>query len=323
MKILVRFLIIVLIAAGGVFGYFHRDRIAYSFTELKNRYNEFKHGPPVSPVEQWRYHAQAAYDMLLNREYEEAFAEAEKALKIAETETPDAGLTLLSPSLRLRGFCYAGTGDYQMAGADFNRAVSIIRQGETPGKLIQAEHLKNLADMHMSAGKIDLAEPLYIEALQLIDIGKKSNFEKTAWICYSLGNVNFLKEDFDLAEQFYQRALDFMEKWAGPEHRKSIPLLTALGNIQMVRKEYDGAESSFRRALIINEAERGPYDLNNIPSLKGLANIHILKERYTSAVSSVNRIIRILEKNPEYGVDHLDEHQNRLERLMEIRRNKS
>ncbi len=325
MKIVVRLLMFILLAAAGVSGYFYRDRIAYSYTELKDRYAEIKNGPELSPTEQWRFYARKAYDMLLHGEVGEALKLAEKALKIADAEPPDAGLALLAPSLRLRGFCYTEADNYFLAKADFERAVSVVKggAGATPGNSMHAEHLKNLADLYLSGGNAEPAEPLYIEALKLIDIKKESNFQKTAEICFSLGNVNFIKKDFELAEKFYQRGLDFMENAVGPEHRESIPFLTALGNSRMVQKDYEQAERSFTRALIINESERGPYDIQNIHSLQGLANVNLLQKKYTSAVSSVNRIIKILENNPDCDPEGLREQKDRLEKLMEIRRKKS
>jgi tetratricopeptide (TPR) repeat protein len=157
--------------------------------------------------------------------------------------------------------------------------------------------LNNLAALLHTAGRLEEAEELYLQALPLYESVTGESSPDTSSCLNNLGEIHRLRGDLPGAEKYFARALEAREK----HFRKSIEelayTLTSQGALMHTQGNLAGAARNHERALDLQE--RFPTE-NALPvsaSMNNLAEVYRRTNRLDEAESLYRRALEIREKN--------------------------
>ena len=120
-----------------------------------------------------------------------------------------------------------------------------------------AVSLNNLASLYQAEGKDADAEPLYLQALTLL---QKSLGPESPQIATSVNNLASLykaEAKYDEAEPLYLRSLRIMERSKGPDHPDTATSLNNLAGLYLAEGKYAEAEQLLKRSQSIFENALG------------------------------------------------------------------
>ena len=112
-------------------------------------------------------------------------------------------------------------------------------------KLIR--QLSHAADERRAQGRYDVAEPLYLRALELAELF--CGCEDVVALCNNLAAHYKYEGRFDEAERLYRRALPLVEQLLGAEHPEIATLYQNLGWLENARGRFAAGEPLARRAV--------------------------------------------------------------------------
>jgi len=164
--------------------------------------------------------------------------------------------------------------------------------------------LSELAVLFYDQGKYGQAEPLFHQALAILEKQLGAEDPDIATSLHNLAYIYLAQEKDDQAEQLLARALSIHEKQLGAEHRATATSLHALGDLYSHQGKYDQAEQLLARALSIHEKQLGAEHRATATSLGKLASIYHEQNKYEQAESLYRRALRILDK--QLGAEHPD-----------------
>ncbi|MBX5462911.1 MAG: tetratricopeptide repeat protein [Steroidobacteraceae bacterium] len=139
--------------------------------------------------------------------------------------------------------------------------------GDHPSK---ASSLAALGALELSAGRLDLAQKHYEDALAVNERVHGSEHPAVAASLEELGKVLKVKGDFQAAESHFRRSLEIFTRIEGPTSTRVSSVMNELAQLMERRGEHDGAEAMFRRALEIDREALGndhpqvAHDLHNL-----------------------------------------------------------
>src|SRR5262249_35466033 len=136
-------------------------------------------------------------------------------------------------------------------------------------KLIR--QLSRAADEMRAQRRYDVAEPLYLRALELAELfcGR----EDVGPLCNNLAALYKYMGRFDEAERLYLRALPLMEQSLGAEHPEIATLYHDLGWLEYARGHFAAGEPLARRSVEISERALGPHHPDVAADIAALADI--------------------------------------------------
>src|SRR2546422_1527564 len=117
--------------------------------------------------------------------------------------------------------------------------------------------LSRAADEQRAQGRYDVAEPLYLRALELAELFCEC--KEVAAICNNLAVLYKYMGKFDEAERLYLRALLLLAQLLGPEHAEIATLYHNLGGLEHARGRFAAGEPPARRSVEIRERALGPH----------------------------------------------------------------
>jgi len=187
-------------------------------------------------------------------------------------------------------------GDYEIKWLEYHAAT------ERDWQLVQADSLKQLAELYKAQGKYGEAEPLHKHALAIVE---KALGPDHSYVATSLNNLAALYDtqgQYAQAEPFYKRALAIFEKALGPDHPLVATSLNNLAAFYATQSQYAQAEPLYKRALPIFEKALGPDHPDVAASLNNLAAFYDTQGQYAQAEPLYKRALAIVEK--ALGPDH-------------------
>ncbi|AMA61021.1 CHAT domain-containing protein [Bradyrhizobium sp. CCGE-LA001] len=167
-----------------------------------------------------------------------------------------------------------------------------------------AAALNNLGQVHAGQGRDDLAEPIYMRAIALME---KSLGLDTVLIAPVLTNLAALYQRqgrFAEAEPLFQRALAVREKSLSHEHPDVGQSLNNLATLYVKQEHFAEAEPLFRRALAIYQKAAGPEHPAVATVLNNIGQVDRDLNRHAEAEAPIKRSLAIREK--ALGPDHPD-----------------
>lgn len=169
------------------------------------------------------------------------------------------------------------------------------------GYPVEAEDLKNKAEQHASQGKYAEAEPLYKQALEILEKSLGPDHYEVEIYLNDMAEFYKVQGRYEEAEPIYLRAIAINAKNLGPDNISIVTNLDALAFLYKKQGRYAEAESIYMRALAINE-KLDPDHPEVAISLGYLAGLYREQGRYTEVEPLLMRALSIMEKS--LGSEH-------------------
>ena len=164
-------------------------------------------------------------------------------------------------------------------------------ESETETEVEQNEALQRAAALSqqalklMDAGYYTEAEPLYQQALTILQEQLGSNHPDVATPLIGLAGLYAIQRRYEEAESLYRQALTILQEQSGENHPDVAATLIGLaGLLYRVHGRYEEAESLYQQALAILREQPG-YDNLHVMVLNNLATMYELQGRHKEAGS--------------------------------------
>ena len=168
----------------------------------------------------------------------------------------------------------------------------------------RSEALNNLAIVQHFHGALDLAKPLYEQALEIRERALGSDHPDVAISMGNLAALHAYTGSVDRALELQQRVLAIEEETLGPDHPVFATSLSNLGHTHFSSGALAEAIQVHERALAIRERALGPDHTDVAASLNNLAAAYGTSGGHEKAKAHLERALVILEK--ELGPEHPD-----------------
>lgn len=191
------------------------------------------------------------------------------------------------------GLLYYAKGDFTRAEGHFRDVLAMRRRlgGNVPAL---AADVNNLASTLQGLGKLEGAEALYEEALELRRSHLPADHSETAVTVQNLATVARSKGDPTKAEQLYRQSLEMYERLGRTDDPQVANVISSLGSLLEERGALADAEPLLRRALAIRE-RLYPHDHPEIAhSLNNLAMLVRAQGRPSEAAPLFHRALDML-----------------------------
>jgi tetratricopeptide (TPR) repeat protein len=183
------------------------------------------------------------------------------------------------------------------------RALAIYEKAFGPDNSDVARLLNNLAEVYITQGRYDDAEPLQKRALAIREQVLGRDHPDVAESLNNLANLYQIKGRYADAEPLYVRVLANYEKAPRGANYPSIATpLNNLARLYWTQGRYAEAETLDKRALEVREKAFGPNHPDVAESLNNLALVYDNQGRYSDAEPFYKRALAIFEK--ALGPDH-------------------
>ncbi len=167
---------------------------------------------------------------------------------------------------------------YADAEALARRAVDMAEtSGAQPRK--RALALNNLAQALRFERRYDEAEPLYAEALGLLD-----GTPESAEVLANFAGLQHDREREARAVEYYRRALNVMDGSVGPEHPEPALVRTRLADVRRAQGHYSESLDLYRQSLPLLERAYGPDDERVVAAARAFKRATAEAQRHTVAV---------------------------------------
>lgn len=258
------------------------------------------------PVEEAvRLHEHAVRERVAGRPAE-ALPGCLDALAILERElgpsSPD-----LAGVLNTVGAIREGLSEYGEAAAAYRRAAAILAAIEGEDEVLvrlRVQTLANLAGIERAQGRLDEAERLFLDALELAEASFDPGGRELASLLNNLAMVYKYAARFDEAEALYRRALAAVEASLGPEHPEAAAIWHNLGGIEHARGRLAEGEPFARRSVEIREAALGADHPAVAADVAALAALVQEQGRLDEAEALYRRTVAVFEA--ALGPDHYE-----------------
>ena len=142
--------------------------------------------------------------------------------------------------------------------------------------------LMKVAMLLRTLGKLDEAEPLYVEAAE----ARRARFPNAADTYAAINNLGGLlkaKGQLDAAEGLFQEALAGYRHVLGPEHPNTLAMINNVGSMLQARGELAEATSLFRESLDAKRRLLGDAHADTITSITNLASVLKARKKLNEA----------------------------------------
>lgn len=157
-------------------------------------------------------------------------------------------------------------GQRALAARDYARAERILSaalvkaRGFDRDDLRLALTLSSLAQAHQGQREFVAAEPLYVEALDIVQRVRGPEHPDVAAILNNLGVLHRMHGQLPEAMQHLTRALDIKQQALGPSHPDVALTLMNLAQVYAARDDYEETLRLYRRSLDIYSQAFGETD---------------------------------------------------------------
>lgn len=153
---------------------------------------------------------------------------------------------------------------------ELSKRALAISQSLAPSHPGVANSLNNLADVHAIQGRCAQAEPLYRQALTILEEAFGPEHPAVANILRNLADLYFLQQRYAEADSLYRRSIALKEKSLGPTHPDLADALTSYAILLQKTKRKSEATALNARAqeiLARNPAARSAYQTVDVRDL--------------------------------------------------------
>ena len=246
--------------------------------------------------------------LTLKSQYEQAEALYLEALKTRQKLLGEKNIDTVS-SIDGLGLVYLDQGKYEQAEANFLKALRFAREILQKEEYdICAEIMSHLAYVYRIQGKLDEAEPLCLESLQL---RKKINGEEHSNFATGLHELGMLYKHqgkYKEAEELFDKVVKLDEKLLGENHPDTAMSLGSLAAVYWDLGKLEEAENLNLQVLELTKKLLGEDNLAITSTLNNLAGIYQVQGRYSEAESLYLQLIEIDKKltgedHPNFALD--------------------
>lgn len=189
---------------------------------------------------------------------------------------------------------------------DLESQITEYEKSENILSVDYANLLNNLAMSYYSEGKYDIAEPLYLKALE---IKKKKLGDKHPEFANTLNNLALLylyQDKYQKAELLLLKALEINKLALGEKHINYANSLNSLALLYDNQDMYSKAETSYLKSLEIRKEILGENSEEYATSLNNLASFYFNQGKYSESEKLMLKALEISknvlgEKNPNYA----------------------
>ncbi|MEQ9358063.1 CHAT domain-containing protein [Coleofasciculus chthonoplastes] len=209
-------------------------------------------------------------------------------------------------TLKSMGFVYRILGEYQLALAAYQRALSI----EPDMALFAGDGVNfEVGQIYELLGQYDLALESYQQALEraripaipVIGRGAIGNIGGEVQALIAIGNVHFKLKQYELALDFYQQASAVLKTVANKEYKKLLEAstLNSIGVVYLTQGKEELALEYLQQALTISQA------FGDKPSegsfLRNIGRVHFELEQYDFAWNFYQQALLINQETGDKG----------------------
>jgi tetratricopeptide (TPR) repeat protein len=248
------------------------------------------------------YHNLAAVYRAEGR-YSDSASVFQSALDLRETLAGPSDLSLV-PILNEYGLVELHLANLVQAEHLLRRALQIVRLHQAEPTTVAADVMNNLAIIDRETGRMQEAEELYGQALDVYR--HTSDAEREVKTLNNLGRVFAEQAQYKEAERLYREAMAVAESRLGSSHPGFALGIGNLGKLLIERGKYKEAEPLLRRAEQIDRASLSPGDARIGFDLDDEAIAAAGRRHYADAESLYQHSQAILAqalapKDPEIG----------------------
>lgn len=186
-------------------------------------------------------------------------------------------------------------GRYAEALPDAERALALHSDLFGNADRTIADHLNNLASLHIAMGNGSKAEPLLRRALDVARTTIGDDHPDTAACFNNLALLYDSMGRYAEAEPLYRRSLEICEKVLGPSHPHTALNLNNLASLARALGKLDEAAALFERALKIQRGGEEPDESGAVVTLNNLGLVYQWQCDFERAESCFQESIRIGE----------------------------
>jgi tetratricopeptide (TPR) repeat protein len=162
--------------------------------------------------------------------------------------------------------------------------------------------MSNLATGYLDAGKLNLALPLYEEALKLRKAKLGPDHPDTLSSMHNLAVGYRAAGKLDLAVPLHEETLKFMQAKLGADHPDTLSSMNNLATAYRAARKLDLALPLYEEALKLRKAKLGPDHPNTLSSMNNLASA-------CKAAGKLDRALPLYEDTLKFtkaklGADH-------------------
>jgi tetratricopeptide (TPR) repeat protein len=184
----------------------------------------------------------------------------------------------------------------------FRRAVEIQETRKPPNARMLAEKIVELADLHATRGRWDLAELEYVKALQIQEQILGKGDPVTMETLSRLGEACWGLRKFTRATEIARAVLDHHETAYGATSPLTLQPLDRLATLELERGSIAASESLHGRALRIRERILGPHHPELTFTLRSLVTCEERAGNIEAALEIHRRAMAIDER--VFGPEH-------------------
>ena len=184
----------------------------------------------------------------------------------------------------------------------FRRAVEIQESRRPANGRMLAEKIVDLADLHATRGRWDLAEQEYVRALEIQERILGKDDPVTVETLSRLGEACWGLRKFTRATEIAREVLAHHVEASGAESPFALGPLDRLATLELERGNVAAAESLHTRALRIRERILGPYHPELTFTLRSIVTCEERSGNLDAAIASQRRAMGIDER--AFGTGH-------------------
>lgn len=231
-------------------------------------------------------HLNLAKAMARNGDYADAETHATRALELSlgYGETHEG----VSSALISRGVVRKKMGRYDEARADYDRALSLLREADRP--VAEAMVLANLGNVEKKLGDLDAAMRLHAQALAMreAELGPKS--VDVAASLGDIGGLHRLMKRHDQAWEHFDRELSIEMEALGSDHPTLVRTRLHRANLAVDEEDYARARQELEDALRIVRTRRMD-DTSAASCFTALGRIEYAQGHHEAAVEAFREAV--------------------------------
>ncbi len=163
-------------------------------------------------------------------------------------------------------------------------------------KIDLATSLNYLANLYTSQGRYDKAEPLFLQALELLTRLRGDNHLLVAASLNNLAELYYSQGRYDQAEPLFIQGLELSKRLLGDNHPHVATSLNNLAELYYSQGRYDQAELLFIQGLELSKRLLGDNHPHVAASLNNLAGLYDSQGRYDQAETLYLQGLEILKR---------------------------
>jgi len=196
----------------------------------------------------------------------------------------------------LEAFVLVNLGYTSLKSCHYQAAYTYLQQGLALQQQIQdrggrVPPLVHLLNLWIALGVYDAVQPLYEEALSLVQVSGNAHWESNLYRCYA--HWCLLCHDPNAARAFCTDALAIAQR--SNDHLQEQQALIYLGHALAALGDYRAAEQHYQQAIALHKPEHWYY--RTAEAHAGLADLLLAQNRITEAVPQVEAALALLAQH--------------------------